>query len=93
MQRRGETMITAKQAYAIAKEWMGPFAEIVSGYETETHFVFFRKHNRGKLLTDQASFWIDKETGALKIISAIPATKSFELLQQGKQLNLSEIGE
>ena len=86
-------MITAKQAYAIAKEWMGPFAEIISGYETETHFVFLRKHNRGKLLTDQASFWIDKTDGALKIVSAIPKTKEFDTMQQGRQLNLAEICE
>ena len=86
-------MITAKQAYAIAKEWMGPFAEIIACYEIETHFVFLRKHNRGKLLTDQASFWIDKENGALKIISVLPATKAYELLQNGRQLNLAEICE
>ena len=86
-------MITAQEAYAIAKDWMGPFAEIIVGYETETHFVFLSKHNRGKLLTDQASFWIDKTNGALKILSAIPATKSFELLQKGKQLNLAELYE
>ena len=86
-------MITAKQAYAIAKEWMGPFAEIIACYEIETHFVFLRKHNRGKLLTDQASFWIDKTDGALKIVSAIPKTKEFDRMQQGRQLNLAEICE
>ena len=31
-------MITAKQAYEIAKEWMGPFALVSAGYETESHF-------------------------------------------------------
>ena len=86
-------MITAKQAYAIAKEWMGPFAEIIACYEIETHFVFLRKHNRGKLWTDHASFWIDKTDGALKIVSAIPKTKEFDMMQQGKQLNLAEICE
>ena len=86
-------MITAKQAYAIAKEWMGPFALVSAGYEIDTHYVFLREHNRGKLWTDHASFWIDKENGALKIISALPATKAYELLQNGKQLNLTEICE
>ena len=52
-------MITAKQAYEIAKEWMGPFALVSAGYETESHFIFLREHNRGKLWTDHASFWID----------------------------------
>lgn len=85
-------MITAKQAYAIAKEWMGPFAQIVSGYETENHFVFLRKHNMGKMWTDHASFWIDKTSGALKIGSAISATKEFDIMNEGKPLTLSEIG-
>jgi len=84
-------MITAKEAYEIAKGWMGPFAVIVSGYESETHFIFLRKHNMGKLLTDNASFWIDKSTGALKIVSAVPSTKGFDLLQQEKALNLAEL--
>ena len=30
-------MITAKQAYEIAKEWMGPFALVSAGYEIDTH--------------------------------------------------------
>jgi hypothetical protein len=86
-------MITAKQAYAIAKEWMGPCALVSSGYEIDTHFIFLREHNRGKLWTDHASFWIDKSNGELKIVSAIPKTKEFDMMQQGKQLNLAEIGE
>ena len=86
-------MITAKQAYVIAKEWMGPFALVSSGYEIDTHFIFLREHNRGKLWTDHASFWIDKTNGELKIVSAIPKTKEFDLMQQGKQLNLADIGE
>jgi hypothetical protein len=84
-------MITAKEAYEIAKEWMGPFAKIVSGYESETHFIFLRKHNMGKLLTDNASFWIDKNSGALKIVSAVPSTKEFDLLKQEKVLNIAEL--
>ena len=100
-------MITAKQAYEIAKEWMGPFALVSAGYEIDTHFIFLREHNyeidthfiflrehnRGKLWTDHASFWIDKTNGALKIVSAIPATKEFDLMQQGKPLNLAEMCE
>ena len=81
-------MITAKQAYEIAKEWMGPFALVSAGYEIDTHYIFLREHNRGKLWMDHASFWID---GALKIVSAIPSTKEFDLMQQGKQLNLEEM--
>lgn len=84
-------MITAKEAYTIAMEWMGPFAKIVSGYESDTHFIFLRKHNMGKLLTDNASFWIDKSNGALKIVSAVPSTKEFELLKQEKALNIAEL--
>ena len=42
-------MSTAKQAYEIAKEWMGPLALVSSGYETDTHFIFLLEHNRGKL--------------------------------------------
>ena len=72
-------MITAKQAYEIAKEWMGPFALVSAGYETESHFIFLREHNRGKLWTDHASF--------------IPATKEYDLMQQGTQLNLAEMCE
>ena len=86
-------MITAKQAYTIAKEWMGPFALVSSGYEIDTHFIFLREHNRGKLWTDHASFWIDKTNGDLKIVSAIPKTKEFYMMQQGRQLNLAEICE
>ena len=108
-------MITAKQAYEIAKEWMGPFALVSAGYETESHFIFLREHNRGKLWTDHASFWIDfiflrehnrgklwtdhasfwidKTNGALKIVSAIPATKEYDQMQQGTQLNLEEMCE
>lgn len=86
-------MITAKQAYEIAKEWMGPFALVSAGYETESHFIFLREHNRGKLWTDHASFWIVKTNGALKIVSAIPATKEYEQMQQGTQLNLAEMCE
>ena len=86
-------MITAKQAYEIAKEWMGPFALVIAGYETESHFIFLREHNRGKLWTDHASFWIDKTNGALKIVSAIPATKEYDQMQQGTQLNLEEMCE
>ena len=86
-------MITAKQAYEIAKEWMGPFALVSAGYETESHFIFLREHNRGKLWTDHASFWIDKTNVALKIVSAIPATKEYDLMQQGTQLNLAEMCE
>ena len=66
-------MITAKQAYEIAKEWMGPFALVSAG--------------------DHASFWIDKTNGALKIVSAIPATKEYDQMQQGTQLNLAEMCE
>ena len=33
-------MITAKQAYEIAKEWMGPFALVSAGYETAISFFF-----------------------------------------------------
>lgn len=84
-------MITSRDAYGIATEWMGPFARIVSGYENETHFVFLRKHTMGKLLTDNASFWIDKNTGALKIVSAIPSTKEFERITAGTPLDLSEL--
>ena len=40
-------MITAKQAYEIAKEWMGPFALVSSGYETDTHFIFLRSITGG----------------------------------------------
>ena len=86
-------MITAKQAYEIAKEWMGHFALVSAGYETESHFIFLREHNRGKLWTDHASFWIDKTNGALKIVSAIPATKEYDQMQQGTQLNLEEMCE
>ena len=86
-------MITAKQAYEIAKEWMGPFALVSAGYVTESHFIFLREHNRGKLWTDHASFWIDKTNGALKIVSAIPTTKEYEQMQQGTQLNLEEMCE
>lgn len=85
-------MITAKEAYEIAKEWMGPFAKIVSGYESDTHFIFLRKHNMGKLLTDNASFWIDKSTGALKIVSAVPSTREFDLLKQEKTLDIAALG-
>ena len=85
-------MITAKEAYEIAKEWMGPFAKIVSGYESDTHFIFLRKHNMGKLLTDNASFWIDKSTGALKIVSAGPSTREFDLLKQEKALDIAALG-
>lgn len=85
-------MITAKEAYEIAKEWMGPFAKIVSGYESDTHFIFLRKHNMGKLLTDNASFWIDKSTGALKIVSAVPSTREFDLLKQEKALDIAALG-
>ena len=59
----------------------------------ESHFIFLREHNRGKLWTDHASFWIDKTNGALKIVSAIPATKEYDLMQQGTQLNLAEMCE
>ena len=85
-------MITAKEAYEIAKEWMGPFAKIVSGYESDTHFIFLRKHNMGKLLTYNASFWIDKSTGALKIVSAVPSTREFDLLKQEKALDIAALG-
>ena len=83
-------MITSSQAYEIAKASVGPYAKIVSGYETETHFIFLRKHTMGKLLTDNASFWIEKETGDMKIVSAVPSTKSFEALLQGRPLALAE---
>ena len=36
---------------------------------------------------------IDKTNGALKIVSAIPATKEYEQMQQGTQLNLAEMCE
>ena len=97
-------MITSKEAYEIAKNAVGPYGKITCGYETETpvgpygkitcgyetetHFVFLRKHTMGKLLTDNASFWIDKNSGALKILSAIPSTKEFETITQGKPLVL-----
>ena len=84
-------MITVKEAYRIAREQMGPFAKIVSGYENETHFVFLRKHTMGKLLTDNAAFCIDKKDGALKIVSAVPASKEFALLTEGKQLVLTDL--
>lgn len=84
----GKLMITSKGAYEIAKNAVGPYGKITCGYETETHFVFLRKHTMGKLLTDNASFWIDKNSGALKILSAIPSTKEFETITQGKPLAL-----
>ena len=71
----------------------GPFALVSAGYETKSHFIFLREHNRGKLWTDHASFWIDKTNGALKIVSAIPATKEYDQMQQGTQLNLEEMCE
>ena len=76
-------MITSKEAYEIAKNAVGPYGKITCGYETETHFVFLRKHTMGN-----ASFWIDKNSGALKILSAIPSTKEFETITQGKPLVL-----
>ena len=52
-------MITAKQAYEIAKEWMGPFALVSAGYETESHFIFLREHNRKAL--DRSCFLLDRQ--------------------------------
>ena len=52
-------MITAKQAYEIAKEWMGPFALVSAGYEIDTHFIFLREHNRGRETLDRPCFFLD----------------------------------
>ncbi|MBQ8491612.1 MAG: hypothetical protein IJ536_03645, partial [Acidaminococcaceae bacterium] len=74
--------------YEIAKNAVRPYGKITCGNETETHFVFLLKHTMRKLMTDNASFWIDKNSGALKILSAIPSTKEFETIIQGKPLAL-----
>ena len=51
-------MITAKQAYSIAKEWMGPFALVSAGYEIDTHYIFsgsITGENSGRIMLPSGS--------------------------------------
>ena len=48
-------MITAKQAYEIAKEWMGPFALVSAGYETSFFFGSITGESSGQIMLPSGS--------------------------------------